>query len=107
MLVLRHTPPRENFEFQSLKIKLFYSIKFHLAVKTLIQALRIVVLRVIKESTAILCYSVSRTAIRPITQTAPGMCKKICEEIRKHRGKIRKENVTSSKNNIRTLMLTH
>jgi len=80
--VLRRISLREGSEFQRLKIKPFYCIKFHLEAKTLIQTLRIVVLRVIKQSTVILCYCVSRTDIRPVIQTAPGTCKKIWYMIR-------------------------
>jgi hypothetical protein len=106
MLVLRHTPPLESSQFQRHKIKHFYCIKFHFAVKTWIQALRIIFLRVMKQSTAILCcYCVSRTAIRPIIQTAPGTCKKICETTRQHKGNRRKYNVTSSKHNIRAFVM--
>jgi hypothetical protein len=106
MLVLRHTPPREGSEFQRHKIKPFSCIKFHFAVKTLIQALRIVVLRVIKHSTAVLCYCVSRTAIRPIIQSEPGTCKTMRKTTRQRTGKRRKEKVKCSKNNIRTVILT-
>jgi hypothetical protein len=82
-------------------------MKFHLAVKIMIQDLRIIVLKVLKQSTVNLCYCVSRTANRPIIQTSPGTRNKIRETIlykRQHTER-RKDKVTSSKN-IRTVILT-